>query len=45
MIFIKNGLQYELWSFYTGENLDGWTKINTKVKLMINWQVNLELEP
>lgn len=45
MIFIKEGLQYELRSFYTGENWDGWTKINTKVKLMINVQVNSELEP
>lgn len=45
MIFIKGWLQYELQSFYTGENLDGCTKIHTKVKMLIYIPVNLELQP
>lgn len=45
MIFIKGGIQYELQSFYTRENLDGQTKIHTKVKMMIYVPVNSELQP
>lgn len=44
MIFIKEGLQYELQPFYTGENLDGQKKIHTKLKMTIYVPVNLELK-